>query len=280
MPLKKQKSKVRPSSSAKERSIIGLLSDFGLQDHYVSVMKGILLSLNSDAEIIDVTHNVQPYHVRQASYLLWSAYQFFPKGTIFVCVVDPGVGSKRHILGLQTQHYTFIAPENGLLDFILNQEKIGEYVEITEQSAKKYIRKEVSSTFHGRDLFAPIAAQLSKGVKLQQVGTVKPPPVVGSPFVATRSETLQSLILHVDQFGNIITNISTGDYVQSLKSIQAISVGRNLVSRWIRFYDEAPDNTPCLIVGSNGLIEISVKRGSAAQMLNANLDTQIKIYWR
>jgi S-adenosyl-L-methionine hydrolase (adenosine-forming) len=280
MPTKKKKSKAEQSSFSNAGSVIGLLTDFGLQDHYVSVIKGVILSTNPEVTFIDISHNVQPYHIRQASYLLWSSYQYLPKGTLIVCVVDPGVGSERHVLGVRTQNYSFLAPDNGVLDFVLQKEKIIEHVSITEQSAKRYIRKDISLTFHGRDLFAPLAAHFTLGVKLQQMGAESKPKMSTLPFISSRTEALQVSILHIDQFGNIITNITSEDFVQSSKNIQAISVGRNLVSRWIRFYDEAPENTPSLIVGSNGLIEISVKRGNAAQMLNATLDTPIKIYWR
>jgi S-adenosylmethionine hydrolase len=280
MPTKKHITKAKQSPSKKGRSVIGLLTDFGLQDHYVAVMKGVILSMNPDVTFIDISHNVQPYHISQASYLLWSSYQYLPKGTLIVCIVDPGVGSERHILGVKTQNYTFLAPDNGVLDFVLHKERIFEHVSITDQSAKKYVRRDISLTFHGRDLFAPLAAHFTLGTKLQQLGIESKPRISTPPFVSLRTEAMQARILHIDQFGNIITNITSEDFSQSSKNIQAISVGRNLVSRWIRFYDEAPENTPSLIIGSNGLIEISVKRGNAAQRLNASLDTPIKIYWR
>jgi S-adenosyl-L-methionine hydrolase (adenosine-forming) len=263
-----------------EKNTIALLTDFGLQDHYVAAMKGSILTINPHASIIDISHQVQPHHIGQASYLLWSSYCYFPKGTIFVCVVDPGVGSNRSILAVKTTKYTFLAPDNGLLDFVLNNEKNVEQVEVSDQSAKKFIHSDISSTFHGRDIIAPLAAHLSLDVTLQQIGREIKSKISPSPFVSSRSDLLHSHILHIDQFGNVITNLTAQDFDQISKSVQAISVGRNLVSRWIRFYDEAPENTPSLIVGSNGLVEISIKRGNAAHMLNASLDTPLKVYWR
>lgn len=263
-------------------TVIALLTDFGLEDQYVSVMKGVILSRNPNVKIVDISHSVQPFHIKQGSYLLDSSYKYFPRGTIFVCVVDPGVGSERDILGFRSPNYTFLAPNNGLLDIIMNKEKCIEKVRITELSAKKYIKQEVSATFHGRDIFAPIAAHLSCGVKLSKLGTIinASTETPTSMLVPLHSEGAHTAILHIDHFGNIITNISGVEYQEASKSIKAIAIGRNMVSRWINYYDEAPDNTPCLIVGSSGLIEICIKRGNAAQILNANLDTLLKVFWR
>lgn len=260
--------------------VIALLSDFGLHDQYAAVMKGVILTLNPTARIVDITHDVLPHKIRQGGYLLWTTYQYFPKGTIFVGVVDPGVGSARLVIVVKTKQFTFLAPNNGLLDFILNESEVLEAVELTEKTAAKYTLNEISSTFHGRDVFAPLAAHLSKGLALKQLGVPFIPPGVLSPFVHSRSDVARSSILHIDHFGNIVTNLTSRDFDRTTQEIQAISLGRNLVSRWIRFYDEAPENTPCLIVGSNKLVEISAKNNSAAHLLNATLDTALKIYWR
>jgi len=270
------------SSPQKKASapIIALLTDFGQQDQYVASMKGEMLSINPTVTLVDITHEIRPYRIRQAAYLLWSVYNYFPKDTIFVNVVDPGVGSGRRIIVLKTKKHTFLAPDNGLLDFVLHQEKGALAVEVTQSSLKKFSVGDVSSTFHGRDLIAPLAAYLSDKVSLKRFGTPYILPPVFSPFVSSRTDTASISVLHIDSYGNIITNLRSFELEKSMKGIQALSVGSNMVSKWIRFYDEAPDNTPCLIVGSSGLVEISAKKNSAATLLRATLDSKLKIYWR
>ena len=260
--------------------IIALLTDFGLPDQYVASMKGVMLSINSALNIVDITHEIQPYRVRQAAYVLWSVYNYFPKETIFVNVVDPGVGSGRRIIVMKTKKYTFIAPDNGLLNFVLYQEKSATAVEVTQSSLKKYAIGDISSTFHGRDLIAPLAAYISDNIPIKQFGVPYTLPDIFSPFVSSRADVAPLCVLHIDNYGNIITNLRSFEVEKSMKGIQAVSIGSNMVSKWIRFYDEAPDNTPCLIVGSNGLVEISAKKNSAAHLLRASLDSKLKIYWR
>lgn len=259
---------------------IALLSDFGLQDQYVASMKGVMLSINSSLNIVDITHEIQPYRIRQAAFMLWTVYNYFPKDTIFVNVVDPGVGSERRIIVIKTKNYTFIAPDNGLLDLVVYQEKSVTAVEITQSSLKKYAIGDISSTFHGRDLIAPLAAYLSDNIPIKHFGVPFTLPEILSPFVRSRTDVVSLCVLHIDNFGNIITNLQSFEVEKSMKSIQTISIGSNMVSKWIRFYDEAPENTPCLIVGSSGLVEVSAKNNSAARLLRASLDSKLKVYWR
>jgi S-adenosyl-L-methionine hydrolase (adenosine-forming) len=266
--------------STKVFPCIALLTDFGLQDQYVASMKGVILSINPSVDIMDITHGIQPYRIRQAAYVLWSVYNYFPKDTIFVCVVDPGVGSKRRIIVMKTKKYVFIAPDNGLLDFVSYQEKASSAIEVTQSSLKEFILGEISSTFHGRDLLAPLAAYISNDVPLQRFGKPFVLPAMLSPFLISRSDVVPACILHIDHYGNIITNIHSLEVEKSMKEIQTITIGSNMISRWIRFYEEAPENTPCLIVGSKGLIEVSAKKGSAARLLSATLDSKLKVYWR
>ena len=260
--------------------IIALLTDFGLSDQYVASMKGVMLSINPTLNIIDITHEIQPYRIRQAAYVLWSVYNYFPKDTIFVNVVDPSVGSERRIIVMKTKKYTFIAPDNRLLDFVLYQEKVATAVEVTQISLKKISLGNISSTFHGRDLIAPLAAYISDNVPIKQFGSPYTLPDIFSPFVGSRTDVASMSVLHIDSYGNIITNLRSFEVGKSMKEIQAISIGSNMVSKWIRFYDEAPENTPCLIVGSSGLVEISAKKNSAARFLRATLDSKLKVYWR
>jgi S-adenosylmethionine hydrolase len=259
---------------------IALLTDFGLQDQYVASMKGVILSINPLVNIIDITHEIQPYRTRQAAYVLWSVYDYFPKNTIFINVVDPGVGSKRRIIIMKTKKYVFIAPDNGLLDFVSYQEKTSTAIEVSQSSLKEYLLGDISSTFHGRDLIAPIATYISNDVPLQRFGKSFSLPEILSPYTTSRTDVVPACILNIDHYGNIITNIRSIEAEKSMKEIQTISIGSNMVAQWIRFYDEAPENTPCLIVGSGGLVEVSAKKNSAARLLNATLDSKLKVYWR
>ncbi len=260
--------------------IIALLTDFGLQDQYTASMKGVMLSINSSIKIIDITHGIQPFRVRQAAYILWSVYNYFPEDTIFVNVVDPGVGSKRRIIVMKTKKYIFIAPDNGLMNFVQHQEKVGTAVEVTQLSLQKFALGNISSTFHGRDLIAPLAAYISINLPFRQFGTPYKLPEIISPFISSRRDVVSVCVLHIDTYGNIITNLRSFEVEKSMKEIQAVSIGSNMVSKWIRFYDEAPENTPCRIVGSSGLVEISAKKNSAGRLLRASLDSNVKVYWR
>jgi len=260
--------------------IIALLTDFGSRDQYVAAMKGVILSINPTAQILDITHEVQPQRIQQAGYLLWSVYKYFPMGTIFVTVVDPEVGTKRGLLGVRTKQFIFLAPDNGLLDFIFQEEKIIEEIEIRKEDAKEYVLEGISSTFQGRDVFAPLAAHLSKGLALKRLGVPRNRKQIVPQFVHSQTDTRKARILHIDCFGNIITNLAMGSIEHVHKNLKAISVGANLVSHVIHYYDEAPANTPCLVVGSNGLVEVSVKNKSASHLLRATLDTPVKVYWR
>jgi S-adenosylmethionine hydrolase len=165
-----------------------------------------------------------------------------------------------------------------LLDFVLYQEKASTAIEVTQSSLKEFILGEISSTFHGRDLIAPLAAYISRNVPLQRFGKSFALPEMPSPFTA--SHGVPVCILHIDHYGNIITNLRSVEAEKSMKEIQSISIGSSMVTQWIRFYDEAPENTPCLIVGSRGLVEVSAKKNNTARLLHATLDSKLKVYWR
>jgi hypothetical protein len=259
--------------------IVALLTDFGLQDQYVASMKGVLLSLNSKIRIVDITHEIKPQYVREAGYVLWSAYRFFPAGTVFVAVVDPGVGSGRNIAVVRTEGYTLIAPANGLLDMVLTEEPEHRYAEGTLESLRPFVLPNVSRTFHGRDVFAPLAVRFLKKGNHSWFGTWKHQETI-SPFVRGKQDDGKASILHIDRFGNSITNIRMGEFQEASEIVKAVTVGRTLVNRWSATYADAPDHTPCLLVGSNGLVEISIKNESAAQILNIAADAPVRVYWK
>jgi len=241
--------------------VIALLTDFGTSDEYAGVMKGVILSIAPSARIVDISHNVEPQNVEEAGYLLWASYQHFPEGSVFVAVVDPGVGTERGILGLRTRRHTFLAPDNGLLDFILSEEHASSVVLLRDAGA--YVASNISKTFHGRDIFAPGAAWLAKGVPLSRLGVRRAIPKVASPFVSSDAPAARGRILHVDKYGNIVTNFR---WKKSERERGVVLRDRRL-RRWIENYEEGPRGVPCLIIGGTGLVEIVVKRESAAALL-------------
>lgn len=258
----------RPSNP--KHALIALLTDFGSRDHYVGTMKGVIKSISPDAEIVDITHEVSPHNIREAGYLLWASYRYFPRKTVFVSIVDPGVGSSRKIIAVQTSSYTFVAPANGLLDWIVLQENVTQSFEILQPPTP--LTGRISSTFHGRDIVAPLAAYISMGKPLRRFGKefrLKKP----APCLYSDSDNITvPRLLHIDRFGNIVTNIP-----ERLFDKCVVGVGTTKVSKHIRTYAEAPDSIPCLLVGSSGLIEVVVKEGSAAHTLRADLSTQITV---
>jgi len=266
--MREQRRSTKDKRKAEER-LIALLTDFGDRDHYVGTVKGVILSINPRARIVDISHNVSPQNIEQAGYLLWASYRYFPEETIFVCVVDPGVGSGRRIVAVNTDRRTFIAPDNGLLDLVLSQEEIRRSYEILRSPRPG--SRPVSATFHGRDIFAPLAAQLSLGKSLSGFGRVcklnNPVPRFYEPGRDTSAR-----ILHIDHFGNLVTNIPA-----QYSGRCSLDVGGKRISTWIQSYSEAPLHRSCMIVGSSGLIEIVLKDGSAAKALGADLGTSIAV---
>lgn len=262
------------SRSSPPRQIV-LLTDFGRKDHYVGAIKGVIASINPHARVIDLSHDVSPRAIRQGAYLLWSSYLFFPEYTIFVAVVDPGVGTKRRILAVNTRHGIFVAPDNGLLDFVLYDESVTESVGV-KVSGSPFVLENVSPTFHGRDVFAPVAGHLSAGVALNEVGTPVELPRPMNPFVDQKGAK-GGQVVHIDHFGNIITNVKIRD---ARALVKALSVRNIVVKEWVETYDEAPSRQPCLLVGSSGLVEIVVRNGDAARKLRVPVEAPVKVFWK
>jgi S-adenosylmethionine hydrolase len=244
----------------KASGIVALLTDYGLKDAYVGVMKGSLLSVNPQARIVDLTHDLPPQDVREGARVLAAARGYFPDGSVFVAVVDPGVGSERAIVGVETDRQIFLAPDNGLLSFL--GDSIVRRVRIT---ASKYFLKPLSRTFHGRDIFAPIAGHLSRGADLARFG----PPLgdwttlEASGPRRTSTGSLEGEVVSIDRFGNLITNIPQGMLPDGPDL--RIKVGRRTLRRLSRSYSDAPEGDLLALVGSSGHLEISVNHGSASQ---------------
>ncbi len=253
--------------------VITLTTDFGTSDAYVGVMKGVILGINPNVQLVDITHAVPPQDIQEAAFLIHAAYRYFPKGTIHVIVVDPGVGSDRRAIVCRTDHAYFVCPDNGILSYLLQEiedrEEQPAYGVAIENRA--YHLPEVSNTFHGRDIFAPVAAHLSLGVRLDDIG----PPVENLvrfplPLLTISDDKLIGEIIKIDSFGNAITNISETTLVR-MKNVSVgyeISVASTRIKRINRTYAESQIGEPLAIIGSSGLLEISVNGGSAERVLN------------
>jgi S-adenosylmethionine hydrolase len=249
--------------------IITLLTDFGLRDHYVAAMKGIILGLNPDARLVDISHLVPPQDIHTGAFLLGQSYGCFPTSTVHLAVVDPGVGTSRKVLVAEAGGHYFVAPDNGILSYV---KKCNEDFHAYEVTADHYYRKPVSRTFHGRDIFAPLAAWVSRNVPLRQLGDeIEDPVLLKTPDPENVKEGLiQAAILAVDHFGNLITNLTAGHLPEMDPERPMpfkVLTGKNEVTRFYNTYGEAPKGELFLVVGSSGFLEISMKGAPAAATL-------------
>jgi len=257
-------------------SVITLLTDFGTKDHYVTSMKGAILNINPRCTLIDITHHITPHDIKEGAFILGNAYSSFPKGTIHLSVVDPGVGGLRKPILLVTTNYFFVGPDNGLFTFALKREKVKKAVALTNP---KYFLSPVSNTFHGRDLFAPVAAYLSLGVKPEAFG-----PELSSwgefdfkkPRI--REGRLIGEILHIDAFGNLISNIDKEQLFHFVKDHSfVIRVGKRTIRGLKKGYWEGKRNEAMALIGSGGFLEISVREGNAQKRLRVKKGDQVTI---
>jgi hypothetical protein len=240
-----------------------LTTDFGLADPYVAEMKGTILSICPNAIIVDVTHNVEKFSTRMGAYMLSSAAPYFPKGTVHVAVVDPGVGTQRRPIIVQTERSVFVGPDNGVLLLAAEAQDIKRMYKIESQ---KFVLPHVSSTFHGRDVFAPVAAHIANGVPLEEFGPEVTDVIKPAFATVTRNkETIVGEVLHVDGFGNIITNIRTKD-IEHIKerTLKAELPNAKLPLKLAKTYAEAKPEEPVALIGSHNYLEIALNQGSAA----------------
>jgi S-adenosyl-L-methionine hydrolase (adenosine-forming) len=259
--------------------IMTLLTDFGTRDHFVAAMKGVILSLNPNLTLVDITHEIPAQDIHSAAFTLGQAYSCFPPGTIHLAVVDPGVGSARKALAATAGAQLFVAPDNGILSYVQRAEEDFAAFEIT---ADHYFRKPVSSTFHGRDVFAPIAAWLSRDIPLKQIGSALPKPVqLKIPVPAKiRENLIQAAVLAVDHFGNLITNLTAEDVaVFDRANPRAVKMlaGQKEISAFHRTYAEGRPGEIFVVPGSTGYLEIVMKEGSAASALNVKAGSPIGV---
>lgn len=245
--------------------ILTLTTDFGLSDHYVGTMKGVILGICPQAQIVDISHQVSPFEITEGAYLIAQAYRYFPKKTVHVVVVDPGVGTTRRPILLEAAGQYFVAPDNGVLSMIYSREKH----KVRLIANDRFFRKPVSSTFHGRDIFAPVAAHVAAGVLPSRVG--KPienylRPSFEQPMRSGK-RTWNGRILKVDRFGNIITNFHVNDFPNLEQRGFSMAIGSSEITAMARHYAECGTGELFAIVGSSGYVEVSVSQGSAAKRI-------------
>jgi len=242
--------------------IITLTTDFGTSDWFVGTMKGVILAIHPRANIVDLTHEIPAGGIRAGAFALAASCKYFPKQTIHVAVVDPGVGGPRKAIAVQTADYTFIGPDNGVLSFALAKENIKAIHQLTNE---KLFLKPVSQTFHGRDVFAPVAAHLSKGLPLHRVGA-KSNDFTRLPWPEPRRSgaALAGEIIHIDRFGNAITNVGRSHVTELDCSNCEILVRQKRLCALASFYDAVKPGSPVAVLGSSGFLEIAVNGSSAA----------------
>jgi S-adenosyl-L-methionine hydrolase (adenosine-forming) len=266
-------------ASLPNRPIVTLTTDFGINDHFVGTMKGVILNIAPDAEIVDINHAVQAFDVLDGALTIAQSYSYFPTGTIHVVVVDPGVGTARRPILMSTEKHYFVAPDNGVLSLIYSRE---ERIRVRHVTGEHYFLQPVSNTFHARDVFAPVAGWLAKGVDGAKFGeevsdyvrfnAPKPKPVDGN--------TLRGVVLKVDRFGNLITNFTPQDVpllFQPTPPPFKILIGKHEITGIRVTYSEGEPNEVFGILGSMGYLEIAANRASAVQIVGSGRGSEVSI---
>jgi len=253
------------------RPLITLLTDFGTSDYFVSAMKGVILSINPDARVVDITHEIPAQDIEAAAFTLLASYSSFPSGTIHVAVVDPEVGSPRRAILVETGGQFFVGPDNGIFSYVCECEPQARAFELTN---KEYFRAPLSSTFHGRDVFAPVAAALSTGIDPTEFGKQITNPVLLAPLVPEKSKngTVKARIIHIDRFGNCITNLTARELTEKMIADGAYLVTNGAkVKSFRNFFSEQGGRGREVfgIWGSAGFLELAAKNKSAAKILKA-----------
>ena len=256
--------------------VITLLTDFGTKDHYVASMKGVILKINPRCRLIDITHQVTPHDIQEGAFVLFNAYSYFPTGTIHLAVVDPGVGGLRKPVLLVTENYYFVGPDNGLFTMIAQKERVKQIIVLDKQ---KYHLSEISATFHGRDVFAPVAAHLSLGIKPIALGhKIDSLEGLGFERPVIKEGKLLGEIIHVDVFGNLVSNIDERELFQFIQGRPfVIRVGGRTIRGMKKGYWEGKKDEPVALFGSGGFLEISVREGNAQKTLKVKKGDQIWI---
>lgn len=252
------------------KRIVTITTDFGLEDHYVGAMKGAILSINPDARIIDISHEIPPHDIFKGAFTLRNFYRYFPKGTIHVAVVDPGVGSQRKPIAVEADGAIFVGPDNGVFSFIYRGSKSVKVFEITNS---KYMLSDVSFTFHGRDIFAPAAAHLSLGVSVEDLGKrVRKPVELPIKEPEVRKNEIIGEFIYLDSFGNLVTNIPS----DLLKHESTIFIGKRVIKGISKSYADVSIGKLVAVLGSSGFLEISVNQGRACDLVKKSEELRVK----
>lgn len=259
-----------------KHKIATLLTDFGTEDYFVGAMKGALLAVAPDAAIVDLTHDIPPHDIRAGAWTLANIYPYFPSGTVHIAVVDPGVGSARSAMAMRAREQFFVGPDNGLFSFVYEREPEIEAVKLTNRN---YYREPVSRTFHGRDIFAPIAGAILNGVELSELGEhfedyvhLLRPNVRRAP-----DGTLEARIIHVDHFGNLITNITRDYFSQKDDERMSLEIRGRRITFVREFFMAGAEEELFAVWGSAGHLEIVARCSPAAKILNAGRDELVII---
>ena len=263
--------------------VITLLTDFGLKDEYVGAMKGVILSINSRVQLVDISHNLTRHDILQAALAIKGAFRYFPKDSIHVIVVDPGVGGKRKVICLKKEGHVFVAPDNGVLSLVTQDGKADEIYAVTNQA---YFLKPVSNTFHGRDIIAPVAAHLSKGIALPRLGEKLTLDDINTldipvPFLSSDEKLLAGEIISIDHFGNLITNIDQETFEiftgKRKSGTVVIGLGNSRIQGVSESYDTVKVGDPLAIFGSRNLLEISVNQADASSYFRARVGLAVNV---
>ncbi len=265
------------------KKIIALMTDYGYKDPYVGVLKGVIKSINPDAEIIDLTHGVERHNILEATVMLAVSARYFPRNTIFVVVVDPGVGGERKSIVIETNNYILVGPDNGCLSLLAEIDGIKRVFDV---SNSRYRLPVVSSTFHGRDIFAPVAAWISRGIPLEEIGVeLKPDEIVRmkieKPRVDLENRVVEASILYIDVYGNIMTNIDES-LLQQVKpalwsSIQISNYSRVYECKYVPSFSWVREGELACYINSWGYFEIAVFKGDASRLLGVRQGERLKL---
>ena len=256
------------------RPVIAFITDFGTRDHYAGSMKGVVLSICPEATIVDITHDIPPHDVLAGALELVAVYKYFPKGTIFLVVIDPGVGSNRRALVVDTGEFRFVVPDNGLMTLVCRESPPTKIIEVIDQ---RYTLSTVSKTFEGRDRFAPVAAWVAQGIQLQDLGkSVKDYKKIEIPEVTLLEKSVKGIVLRVDHFGNLVTNIKRSNFekLASDGPVQVMIDGK-FIGPIVNTYSDVNKGQLCALFGSTGHLEVAANGVSVVEKFGWSFGTEV-----
>ena len=259
------------------QKIIALLTDFGIHDGYTGVMKGVILNIHPDLRFVDITHSLKPFNIQGASFLLFSAWDYFPKGTVFLSVVDPGVGTSRRTLFYSLHDKFLITPDNGTVSLLKRMYNNGRAVFVSGETINM-VKVSESSTFHGRDIFGPLAAHIAKNGPDFIRGEEGEPVIIPSvwPDIDREKGLVKGKILHIDRFGNCISSIHYTDIPGILLNEPVrVKIGKSIINDVKTCFSDIPVGDPLVYKGSSGFFEVAVREGNAASLLNITVNMEI-----